>query len=204
MAGIDLKKVHKEHYSAKVSMPAVVNVPSRLFLLIDGQGDPNTSSEYRDAVQALYPIAYGLRAAVKAATGDAYVVMPLEGLWWTEDMSDFDADDKANWQWTALICLPDAVTPSMAQQVLPAVTKKKRLSAGHKARVERFEEGEAAQILHVGPYDTEGPTIAMLHDFITASGNVLSGRHHEIYLSDPRKTEPADLRTIIRQPFTRA
>jgi hypothetical protein len=113
MTSIDLKKTYREHYRAKPT-PSVVDVPARPFLMIDGSGDPNTSPEYRDAIQALYPLAYGLRAAVKDATGDAYTVMPLEGLWWTEDMRDFDPDDKSNWLWTAMICLPDAVTPAMA------------------------------------------------------------------------------------------
>jgi hypothetical protein len=171
--------------------------------MIDGAGDPNTSAEYRDAVEALYPIAYGLRAAVKEATGDAYVVMPLEGLWWAEDMTRFRVDDKTDWLWTAMICVPEAVTDDVAAAVLPATIAKKRLEAGPKARVETFTEGPAAQILHIGPYAAEAPTIAALHRFIGESGCRLAGKHHEIYLSDPRKTDPAKLRTIIRQPLTR-
>ena len=200
MTSIDLKKTYREHYSAKRT-PAVVDVPARPFLMIDGAGDPNTSQEYVDALQALYPLAYGLRAAVKAATGDAYTVMPLEGLWWTEDMAEFDPADKSNWRWTAMICLPELVTPAMADDVMPDVTARKKLAAGTKARVETYEEGAAAQILHVGPYAEEAPTIAELHRHIAAMGGSLVGKHHEIYLSDPRKVDAAKLRTIIRQPF---
>lgn len=201
MASIDLKKVYREHYSAKAGLPVVVDVPARPFLMIDGAGDPNTATEYIDAIQALYPLAYGLRAALKTETGDAYTVMPLEGLWWTEDMRDFDTADKSNWLWTAMICLPDAVTQAMIDEVLPAVTKKKDLRSGSKARVESYEEGKAAQVMHLGSYSEEEPTIAALHQFIEDSGCSLSGRHHEIYLSDPRKTDAAKLRTIIRQPM---
>lgn len=203
MASIDLKKTYADHYRATAT-PTVVEVPSRPFVMIDGAGDPNTSAEYVDAIEALYPLAYGLRAAVKAASGDAYVVMPLEGLWWTEDMSEFDPVDKSNWLWTAMVCLPDAVTASMADETLPATTANKNLRAGKRARVEQLAEGRAAQILHVGSYSAEAPTIAALHEFIASQGGRRSGKHHEIYLSDPRKTAPEKLRTIIRQPFTDA
>lgn len=202
MTKIDLKKsTYRDHYTA-TSTPTVVEIPSRKYLMIDGAGDPNTAAEYRDAVEALYPIAYGLRAAVKSATGDAYVVMPLEGLWWTEDMARFSVEDKSDWLWTAMICVPEAVTDDMAAAVIPTVTAKKHLYAGPKARVETFVEGKAAQVLHVGPYTAEAPTIAALHEFIADSGFDLAGRHHEIYLSDPRKVDAEKLRTIIRQPIS--
>ena len=140
MASIDLKKTYRDHYKAKRT-PTVVDVPTRPFLMVDGHGDPNTAQEYREAIEALYPIAYGLRAAIKATTGDAYTVMPLEGLWWVPDMADFDPNDKSNWFWTAMICLPDAVTPEMAAEVIPAVTAKKDLAAGPKARGRAFHRG---------------------------------------------------------------
>jgi hypothetical protein len=200
MASIDLKKLYREHYSAKADVPALVHVPARPYLMIDGKGDPNTSEEYRDAVEALYPLAYGLRAAIKTATGDAYTVMPLEGLWWVADAESFAIDDKSNWLWTAMICLPDSVTEVPATDVLAEVTAKKHLAAGSKARVEGFGDGDAAQILHIGPYADEAPTIATLHDFITAQGRDFRGKHHEIYLSDARKVDPARLCTILRQP----
>lgn len=200
---IDLKKTYSDHYRATAD-PAVVDVPSRLFLTIDGVGDPNTAPEYVDAIEALYPIAYGLRAAVKAATGDAYVVMPLEGLWWTEDMNDFDPADKSNWKWTMMICLPDTTTASMIDETIPAVTEKKNLRSGGRVRADHYKEGCAAQILHVGVYAEEAPNIVKLHAFIAERGGTLVGKHHEIYLSDPRKTAPEKLRTIIRQPFADA
>ena len=200
MTSIDLKKTYREHYTSERD-PECGRRPARPFLMIDGAGDPNTSPAYVDAVQALYPLAYGLRAAVKAATGDAYTVMPLEGLWWTEHMRDFDPADKSNWLWTIMICLPDAVTSAMVDEVLPAVTADKDLKSGAKARVETFTEGTAVQILHIGPYADEAPNIDKLHRFIDDNGYSLTGKHHEIYLSDPRKSDPTKLRTIIRQPF---
>lgn len=203
MTRIDLKKTYKEHYTAKRT-PAIVDVPTRPFLMIDGRGDPNTAQEYRDAIEALYPIAYGLRAAIKSATGDAYTVMPLEGLWWVPDVRDFDPADKSNWSWTAMISLPDVVTEGMAAEVIAEVTATKNLAAGPKARIERFTEGAAAQILHIGPYADEAPTIQQLHEYIAGLGHELSGKHHEIYLSDARRGDPATLRTIIRQPFATA
>ena len=203
MSSIDLKRIYREHYSAKRT-PTIVEVPTRPFLMIDGSGDPNTSQEYVEAIEALFPIAYGMRAAVKAASGDAYTVMPLEGLWWVPDMADFDPADKSNWSWTAMICLPDAVTEVMASEVISAVTAKKGLAAGAKARMAYYTEGVAAHILHIGPYAEEAPTIAELHSFIAGNGHELAGKHHEIYLSDARRADPAKLRTIIRQPFTDA
>ena len=115
-------------------------------------------------------------------------------------MSDFDPADRSNWSWTAMICLPDAVTETMASEVIPAVTARKDLAAGTRVRMEHYTEGTAGQILHIGPYAREAPTIAELHDFITDRGDELTGKHHEIYLSDARRVDPAKLRTIIRQP----
>lgn len=198
MATIDLKKLYQEHYKATAA-PAVVELPPRRFLMIDGAGDPNVAEEYRDAIQTLYPLAYGIRSAVKSATGDAYVVMPLEGLWWAEDMTQFDVADKSSWLWTAMICLPDAATPDITDPLILAISAEKRLASGHKARVEQWEEGLAVQVRYLGPYSDEGPTIAKLHAFIKENDFELRGKHHEIYLSDPRKVDPGKLRTIIRQ-----
>lgn len=199
---IDLKKVRSDYRARKA--PEVLEIHARQFLMVDGAGDPNTSEEYRQAVGALYPLAYGLRAAVKKATGDAYVVMPLEGLWWAEDMEDFHTANKSNWRWTMMISLPDAVTSSMVEETLPMVIRKKQLAAGERVRVEPFTEGTVAQVLHIGPYAAEGCTIASLHQFIAEEGYGLHGKHHEIYLSDPRKTDPSKLRTILRQAARKA
>jgi hypothetical protein len=199
MTAIDLKKEYRDHYRAG-NEPAAVDVPERPYLMIDGAGDPNTGQEYQDAVAAIYPLAYGLRKALKDATGVAYTVMPLEGLWWVDDMSQFDIDDKTEWQWTAMICQPDAVTPELAAAVFPGVTARKELAVGHRARIERYGDGRAVQVLHRGPYADEAPTIERLHQFITDEGYRFRGKHHEIYLTDPRKGDPANNRTIIRQP----
>jgi hypothetical protein len=200
LAAIDLKRTYRNEYTAKRT-PVVVDVPTRPFLTIDGYGDPNTSTKYKEAVEALFPIAYGFRAAVRAATGDAYTVMPLEGLWWVPNMANFDPADKSNWSWTAMICLPDAVTDAMTADVIPAVTDMKNLAAGPDVRVERFGEGVSAQILHIGPYADEAPTIRLLHEFIESSGYTKLAKHHEIYLSNPTKANPRKMRTIIRQPI---
>lgn len=199
MAAFDLKKTYREHYTAG-DTPTVVEVPLRPYLMIDGQGDPNTYQAYADAVATLYPLAYGLRKAIKDTTGDAYTVMPLEGLWWVEDMASFSIDDKSDWQWTAMICQPELVTAVMAAEVIPTVTTKKELPSGHLARVEAYGDGVAAQILHRGPYADEAPTIDRLHQFIDAAGHRRAGKHHELYLTDPRKSAAEKNRTIIRQP----
>jgi hypothetical protein len=200
MANIDLKKIYREHYTAK-SEPVIVEVPARRFLMIDGSGDPNTSEAYRNAVRALYPLAYGIRKELKSRTGDAYTVMPLEALWWVADMTQFNVDDKSDWQWTAMICQPDLATAVLLAEIGPAVIEKKQLASGHLVRVDEYHEGKAAQILHLGPYSEETPTIELLHDFIAVEGYERRGLHHEIYLSDPRKVEPTRVRTIIRQPI---
>jgi hypothetical protein len=200
MATIDLKRTYREHYAAPAD-PVVVEVPERGFLMIDGVGDPNTSPEYAAAVAALYPIAYGLRAAVQDATGDAYTVMPLEGLWWADDMANFSVERKGDWRWTMMICVPDVVTAEVFDAVRPEVVAKKRLTAGDRVRLEPFHEGLAAQVMHRGPYATEAPTIDKLHAFIAEAGHQLRGLHHEIYLTDPRRVDPERNRTIIRQPI---
>lgn len=201
MASIDLKREPGLHYRATTT-PALVTLPSRPFLMVDGEGDPNTAPAYREAVETLYPLAYALRAAVKAATGDAYTVMPLEGLWWADDMSRFSVDAKHEWRWTLMISLPDAVEHVDAAEVMAGAVAAKRPSAGDRVRLERYDEGAAAQVLHRGPFATEPATIERLHAFIDTEGREMSGLHHEIYLSDLRRTAPEKLRTVIRQPVT--
>jgi hypothetical protein len=200
LISIDLKRTYREHYTAS-DRPMTVDVPRRPYLMIDGEGDPNTSEAYQDAVAALYPLAYGLRKAIKHATDIAYAVMPLEGLWWVDDMSRFALDDKSDWQWTAMISQPEEAILELAAEVLPLVTAKKRLVAGSAARIELFGDGLAAQIMHHGPYADEAPTIEGLHRFIDDEGYNFSGKHHEIYLTNPRRSAPAKNRTIIRQPI---
>ena len=200
MGSIDLKKVYKDQYTARAGAPALVHVPERPFLMIDGVGTPGEAPEYLAAVESLYPLAYGMRAAIKKLTGDGYAVLPLEGLWWADDMGAFRGNRKDEWKWTLMIGLPDIATAEMAASVLPEVTAKKDLTAGAKVRFELFAEGDCAQVMHIGPYSQEEPTIDLLHQFIADQGLQRRGLHHEIYLGDPRKADPAKLRTIIRQP----
>lgn len=199
MSSVDLKRIYKDHYTANAK-PALVEVLPRPYLMVPGRGDPNTSQEYADAIATIYPVAYGLRKAVKEASNIAYTVMPLEGLWWVDDLASLSFEDKTNWNWIAMICQPDEVTAEMADSVIPRVTADKNLAAGDIARLETFGDGLAVQILHVGPDSDEQPTIARLHHHIETEGFQFRGRHHEIYLSDARNSPPAKLHTILCQP----
>lgn len=203
MPKIDLKQELKHLYQPSAKAVVQVTVPTLQFLMIDGQGDPNTSPEYAQAVEALFSVSYTVKFAVKkAAQGMDYAVMPLEGLWWADDMAVFTASDKAQWQWTMMIMQPDFVEPAVILQGLEAAKRKKNLAALNALRLENFTEGLCAQILHVGPFSEEAPTIQRVHDFIDDAGSVRSGKHHEIYLSDVQRAAPAKWRTIIRQPMT--
>jgi hypothetical protein len=196
---IDLLKVWK-HLYAPTKDPAVVEVPPINYLMIDGHGDPNRAPEYQAAVEALFSLAYTLKFAIKKAEGIDYGVMPLQGLWWVDDMRLFSVDDKSSWDWTMMIAQPEWVTPQWVERSRAEAMKKKKLPALDKIRFESYLEGQCAQMLHIGPYADEGPNIARLHDFIVQQGRQLSGKHHEIYLSDVRRTAPEKLKTILRQP----
>jgi len=202
VATIDLKRLFKDEYTARVGSPALVKVKPHPFLMIDGHGDPNTAPGYVNAVGALYPIAYAIRALVKCQTGDAHIVMPLEGLWWADDMDRLSPDRKGDWNWTMMIAVPGVVTAEDATRVIAETTEKKDLVAGGRVRFEVLEEGTSAQVMHAGPYSAEAPTIGLLHGFIADEGLTRRGLHHEIYLGDPRTTDPAKLKTIIRQPVS--
>lgn len=202
MAKIDLKKDLKHLYSPSAKEVSVVAVPPMNFLMIDGSGDPNTSQEYAEAIEALYALAYALKFKVKKSqVAIDYAVMPLEGLWWTDDPTQFSMSNKAIWKWTAMIMQPKYVTAELFGGALAEVKKKKDLTALNRVRFESYHEGLSAQIMHIGPYAAEGPTIAKLHGFIEENGYRLNGRHHEIYLSDPRKSAPEKLKTVLRQPI---
>jgi hypothetical protein len=203
MTKIDVKKQLGPLYYASRKEAIVVEVPSLSFLMVDGSGDPNTAPAYRHAIEALYALSYALKFMVKRGEAAVdYTVMPLEGLWWSEDMADFDPGrNKDRWQWTAMILQPEIVTADLVDAARAEVGAKKDLPPLERLRFEPFEEGRAAQILHLGPYAGEAETIARLHTFIEARGGRRSGKHHEIYLSDPRRTAPDRLKTLIRQPF---
>ena len=172
-----------------------------VFLMVDGHGDPNTSAQYRDAVSALFSVSYTARFALKRAGVLDYGVMPLEGLWWVPDMATFSTEDKSAWDWTMMIMQPDEVTEAVFAQAKSGAAAKRSLPALDGLRLERFAEGLSAQVLHVGPYSAEGPTLRALHEFIAEQGRELAGKHHEIYLGDPARSAPENLKTIIRQPM---
>ncbi|WP_243074294.1 GyrI-like domain-containing protein [Microbacterium sp. SS28] len=189
-------------YSAPRGRFEIVTVPASSFLMIDGHGDPNTSEQYRDALTTLYPVAYALKFLSKKDLDRDYVVMPLEALWWADDMESFTiARDKSQWSWTAMILTPDWLTMEHLDAARAAVERKGGAPALDAIRLETLDEGLAVQTLHIGSYDDEGPVLHEMHDgFIPAHGLRMTGRHHEIYLGDPRRTAPEKLRTILRQP----
>jgi len=201
MEKVDLKKQLKEFYNASPKEVTVVDIPVMNFIMVDGQGSPNNSSEYIAAIEALFSVSYTLKFMIKKSRKIDYGVMPLEGLWWAEDMTKFSADRKDEWKWTAMIMQPRYVTSEDVKVAIEQIKKKKDLPAIAKLRFESFFEGKVAQIMYVGPYSGEGATIAKIHAFIQNSGYTLSGKHHEIYLNNPSRIAPEKLRTIIRQPM---
>ncbi len=202
MQKIDHKKELKHLYRASAAKAVEVEVPAMNFLMIDGEGDPNTSTAFKEAIEALYPVAYNLKFTVKKSdAGIDYAVMPLEGLWWADNMDAFLQQSKDEWKWTLMVMQPEFISPEMVASAMEDVQRKKQPPALDKMRFESYQEGRAAQILHIGPYSEEGPAIAALHAFIEESGCTFSGKHHEIYLSDTRRTAPEKWKTIIRQPM---
>jgi len=201
MKKIDYKKEFSDLYKASAKKVSVVEVSKMNFLMIDGKGNPNTAQEYKDSIETLYPVAYTLKFMIKKGKeGIDYGVMPLEGLWYVDDMTKFSEDDKDSWKWTMMIMQPDIVTEEHFKQALEDVKKKDPPSLS-KVRYDNYDEGTSAQILHMGPYSEEKPTIEKLHDFISENGFLRIGHHHEIYLNDPRRCAPEKLKTIIRQPM---
>lgn len=203
MEKVDLKKELKQLYKVSAKKVAQVILPPLKYLMVDGKGDPNNSPAYAEAVEALFSVSYTAKFAVKkGAQKMDYAVMPLEGLWWADDWSAFVAGEKANWNWTMMILQPSFVPDQTIEDAIAHVRKKKNLPALHRLRLEVFSEGECAQILHVGPFSAEGPTIEKLHEYILRHGS-LTGKHHEIYLSDVRRADPSKWKTILRQPMMR-
>ncbi|MEE6280934.1 GyrI-like domain-containing protein [Georgenia sp. MJ170] len=189
---VDLKK-QLDSYRARQGEQRIITVPDRRYLMVDGEGDPNTSPAFTAAIETLYPVAYRLKFASKRELGRDYVVPPLEGLWWAEDMAAFTtARDKAQWSWTLMIMVPDWIEEAFA---VAAVGE-----AGA-VRLTTLSEGQCVQTLHVGSFDDEAPVLErMHHEFIPGNGLRMVGRHHEIYLSDFRRVTPERRRTILRQP----
>jgi hypothetical protein len=216
---IDFKKQEKQLYAPKTE-PSIIQVPEMNFIMVDGHGDPNEEDgEYKKAVELLYSLSYSIKMGQKLNLSDSsistfdYVVPPLEGLWWLEDVSDMDFTRKSNYCWTSMIRQPDFVSSELLEEVKKAVLKKKPELEVSKARLERFQEGCCVQCMHLGPYDEEPATLEKIEHFINLNDlkNDIGGltpdnrvrRHHEIYLSDPRKANPSSMKTILRHPVTR-
>jgi len=198
---IDLKKELKQLYQPSPNEVVLVDVPRMNFLMIDGQGDPNTSQEFQEATDALYGVSYGIKFALKKqGLGPEYTVMPLEGLWWMAGGGEFDMEARDAWRWTLMIMQPDHVTGEVVERATDHLKEKKDPPGLAGMRFEPFHEGLSAQIMHIGPYAEEGPTIQRIHDFAKEQGSRLLGKHHEIYLGDPRRTKPERLKTVLRQP----
>jgi len=202
---VDLKR-EIPTYTARRGRFDVVTVPPLWFLMVDGHGDPNTAPAYRDALTSLYPFAYALKFLSRIELGRDYAVMPLEALWWSDDLATFtSARDKSRWDWTLMILVPDWLTSDHLDAARARVRAKGGAPVLDEVRRERLDEGLCVQTLHVGPYDDEGPVLADLHGrFLPEQGLRPTGKHHEIYLSDPRRADPARLRTILRQPVAPA
>ena len=201
MSKIDFKKEYKTLFAPPKKF-VVVDVPEMQFLMVDGHGDPNVAPAYQAALEALYGVAYKLKFISKKQSGKDYVVPPLEGLWWAEDMASFsNARDKSQWDWTMMIMTPEWITLEMFADAVEQVGKGKKSAALDGIRLESYHEGLAVQIMHIGSYDEEGPTLLEMHTrFIPENGFIENGKHHEIYLSDPRRVAPDSLKTILRQP----
>lgn len=200
---VDLKKELAHLYRPSAKEAALVEVPRMNYLMVDGSGPPEGSEDFQEAVGALYAVAYTLKFRLKkSGERPEFTVMPLEGLWWMEDVEGFDAGHPEDWQWTLMIMQPGFVSEKDIKTAISECREKKNPPGLDRVRFESLSEGTAVQIMHVGPYDREGPTIVKLHDFARENGYELSGRHHEIYLGDPRRTAPDRLKTIIRHPVS--
>lgn len=202
MKKFDLKKDLVALYKA-TAKPALIKVPKLRYLMIDGQGDPNTSKAFADAITTLYGLSYTMKFMLKKEPEAIdYPVMPLEAIWWADDMNDFMKANKNKWKWTAMIMQPSIITAKTLKAAKVELDpKKKVLPSFDLVRLEDMTEGHCAQILHVGSYASEGPTIIKLHEFIKVQGKAPCGKHREIYMSDARRVAPDKLKTIIRQPM---
>lgn len=200
----DFKKELKDLYNPSAKDFSLIEVPPMNFLMVDGEGSPNTAQSYKDAVGALFSVAYAIKFAIRQTQGIDYGVMPLEGIWWSDDLDAFINDEKDKWKWTMMIMQPEVVTEQDVAVALE-VTKRKKDKGDNPAlsllRFERYDEELAVQILHKGSFDDEGPTLARLHgEYLPANGYVEAGKHHEIYLTDITRAAPENWRTILRQP----
>lgn len=202
---LDYKKTQKELYLPSAKSPVILDIPEMKFFMIDGRGNPNTSQEYKDAVTTLYAVSYALKMKVikKTSPGKDYVVPPLEGLWYMDDMSKWSVNNKDEWLWTSMIRIPDFITESQIQKAIGIAKETKDPPSLNKLQYETYKENTAVQILYLGKYSDEGPTIQILHEYAKERGYTLNGKHHEIYLSDPRRIKDwSKCKTVIRQPIS--
>ena len=201
MAKLDLTKKYKEFYTSSAE-PNIVEVPAANFLTIEGRGAPGGEAYIR-GIEALYAVAYGVKFKAKAA-GNDYVVCKLEGLWWFDDPTASDMPPPEEWNWKLMTRQPDFVTREMVDEARSEAQAKKKIDEVQKVAFESFDEGLAAQIMHIGPYSEEGPTYARLVEFVHESGHDLRGLHHEVYLTDPRRASAENMRTILRHPIRKS
>jgi hypothetical protein len=199
----DLPKELQALYFPSAHEPVFVDVPSMQFLMVDGAGDPNTAKDFQETIGALYGVAYTVKFAAKKEGIRNVLVMPLEGLFWTEGKDTLVPEDKGHWHWTLMLMEPDVVTRKLFDESVRQLRERKNPPKLSKVRLERWREGKAAQILHIGPYSAEQPTIERVRAFIRESGYRVSGKHHEIYMGDPRRSAPEKLKTVIRLPASR-
>jgi hypothetical protein len=206
MEKIDLRKELHYLYKPSAKKVELVDVPELQFAMIDGAiepgSEPGLSPAFAEALQALYGVSYTLKFASKQRAGNPidYPVMALEALWWVED-GNFDIAVKDNWHWRAMILQPDHITPEMFAAALADLRRKRGDSPSlSRLRLERWREGLAVQTMHIGPYADEPATVARMRDFAKANGYRMAGRHHEIYLGDPRRSAPEKLKTVLRHP----
>lgn len=206
MQKIDLKKELKYLYVPSARQVEVVDVPRFNFAMVDGEiepgATPGTSPTFQQALEALYGISFTLKFSSKLRKENPidYTVMALEGLWWVEQ-GEFDITRPDNWHWTAMMLQPDHITTEMFQEALAQLRKKKPSPALDKLRFEPFQEGLCMQIMHVGPYAEEPRTLARMEQFAQQNGYAMHGKHHEIYLGDPRRADPSKLKTVLRHPI---
>ncbi|UDF04499.1 GyrI-like domain-containing protein [Asticcacaulis sp. AND118] len=203
MRKVDLKRERKTLYTAPAGQFVLIEVPPMPFLMIDGHGSPD-APPFAEAMEALFSVAYGLKFMSKVECQSDYTVPPMEGLWWAERYESFYDRDKDLWSWRIMVPQPDWITPDMfARAVVGAGRKGKGGVALGRLRLETYDEGLSVQTLHLGSYDEEGPLIARLHEWLRQNGLAETHPHHEIYLSDPRRTAPEKLKTLLRQPVRR-
>ncbi|MFT3861000.1 GyrI-like domain-containing protein [Micropruina sp.] len=202
---LDFKKTLNGYHAPRGRFE-IVDIPDMQYLMVDGHGDPNTSPAYADALAALYPVAYKLKFASKRELGRDYVVPPLEGLWWAEDMDSFTGSrDKSRWDWTMMLTVPDWIDHGMFTAAVAQAGAKTTPTSLDDVRLQSLSEGRCVQTLHIGSFDDEAPVLErMHHEFIPENGLRLAGTHHEVYFSDFRKVPPERLQTILRQPVSLA